>query len=108
LLKSPLIPLCQRGIILSSPLWPLARRASLRAGGLYEPEADPEGKGESEGILSKYFRSIGVILSKVIKESIVEKTYPSENLPLPTGRQAHPSLPKRGIPPFSKGRSGGI
>jgi len=42
-----------------------------------------------------------------------------ENLPLPTGRQANPSLPsgpealwaggqRGGIPPFCKGREGGI
>jgi len=42
----------------------------------------------------------------ITKESIIEKTYISENLPLPlfsclkTGKR----LPKRGIPPFAKGR----
>jgi hypothetical protein len=54
-----------------------------------------------------------------IKGLKIELTQTSENLPLPTGRQARPSLPsgpealwaggQRGvIPPFGKGRWGGI
>ena len=38
---------------------PPAQRASLRAGGLYEPEADPEGKGELEGICPKLWLNWG-------------------------------------------------
>jgi hypothetical protein len=37
----------------------------------------------------------------VYKESIIEKTLVLKISP-------RPSLPKRGIPPFSKGRKGGI
>jgi hypothetical protein len=35
------------------------------------------------------------------KESIIDQTYSYEISPIP-------SLPKRGIPPFDKGRGGGI
>jgi hypothetical protein len=35
------------------------------------------------------------------KESIISQTYPTEISP-------NPSFPKRGIPPFCKGREGGI
>jgi len=57
-------------------------------------------------------------MGRIIKEPIIEETYSSKNLPLPTGRQADPSFPKRGNsslyereeypPPLIKGDRGGF
>ena len=81
--------------------------------------------------MPQLFHSVNPLLQiEITKESIIEKTYCCENLPLPTGRQANPSLPsgpevlwaggqRGGIPPFclrpravsdpeGKGREGGI
>ena len=38
---------------------------------------------------------------RILKESVIDWTYSVEISPIP-------SLPKRGIPPFGKGRAGGI
>jgi hypothetical protein len=35
-------------------------------------------------------------MGRIIKEPIIEEPYSCKNLPLPTGRQANPSFPKRG------------
>jgi hypothetical protein len=42
-----------------------------------------------------------VVESPVTKESIIDQTYFAKISP-------HPSFAKRGIPPFCKGRAGGI
>ena len=48
-MKIPLGPLFSKGDIIP-PFGLRPRAVSLRAGGLYEPEADPEGKGRLGGI----------------------------------------------------------
>jgi len=41
------------------------------------------------------------------KDSIIEKTYRYENLPLPTGRQAYPCLPSGPEALWAGGQRGG-